>query len=372
MASNCTSLQSLHFSSCSGLNDKDLCAILERFQGRLRRLSLRDSSPRSLKLTDLGGRSIGILTYLKELDLTGCLQFGEKSIQALGTLVNLSVFKLSRVCVHSESLLISLASMKGLRNLDISHTSNLSPLVFKGIPSSLIELNVAGSSAICDDTPEDYLSHLINLKILTVQLSSERRGLSSLAPFELIASSFVSLDLSQSTLSGDWSRGLLTRMNHLRVLKVDHCNIPGGWPLSVAKSLPNLETLTLSGSRGMRMELTSLASMKSLRHLRLCGCKNVGNPTAAAVSSLPRLETLAMTSTMIDEDGAKALAEGACRYSLRSLRLLKVPRLEYGRPKLNDAMCSYRHQRQRIERNRSPAFPHLNIGRETSRAFERV
>lgn len=371
IVSHCVSLHSLHFSSCSGISDKDLCALLERLRGQLRRFSLRGSS-RTPKLTDLGGRRIGILTNLQELDLTDCLQIGEKTVQALGSLVHLCVFKISRVRVHSESLLISLASMKVLRTLDISHTSDLSPLIFKGIPSSLHELNVAGSSALCDDTPEDYLSHLISLKVLTLQISSERPGLSSLAPFESIAASFVYLDMSQSTLSGDWSCGLLGKMNNLRVLKVDNCNIPGGWPLSVAKSLPNVEMLTLSGSRGMRMELTSLASMKSLRHLKLCGCRNVGNRTAVAVSSLPRLETLAMTNTMIDEDGAKALAEGVCKYSLRSLRLHKVPGLEYGRQRMNDALCSYRQQRHRMERNRSWTFPHPSTGRESLRAFELV
>lgn len=352
IASNCLSLHSLHFSSCSGIDDNELCDLLQRLRGQLRRFSLRRFSSKSPNLSDSGGCAIGNLVHLKELDLSECLQFGEKTFQALGSLLNLSVLKISRARVHSESLLIALASMKCLQSLDISHTSNLTPLILKGIPKSLVTLKMAGSSALCDETPAENLCHLTNLKSLTVRISSEGTGLSSLSPLKLIASFVVSLDMSQSTLSGDWSGGVLGRMCNLRTLKFDNCDIPGGWPLSVAKSLPDLQTLTFSGARGMRMELTSLASMKSLRHLKLCGCSNVGNPTAIAVSSLPNLETLEMTSTMIDEDGAKALSEGRCRYSLRNVTLHKVPGMERGRRKMNDTLNFYREQRSRNGRNR--------------------
>lgn len=153
ITTNCPSLHSLIFSSCSGVSDAQLVSFVNQVSGKLHHFSMRGSISKYSDPTDIGGCSIGRLCHLTELDISDCPKFGERNFQALGALQNYEVMKFVRARAHSESILIALAPMRRLRVLDISHTESLTPLVLKGLPSSLKELLAPFSKCRCLVSP---------------------------------------------------------------------------------------------------------------------------------------------------------------------------------------------------------------------------
>lgn len=319
----CPFLRKLSLVSCRNLSDDGIRSVLRRLSPHLREVSLKNSFSYSDSLSDQGICVLGQLPFLSHVDISGVPNF-PRTFSSLGNLSNLLSLNISQSKVETHSLATPLSGLKHLTTLDISQTPYLTPSILASLPTSLSTLKASMCAAICDETDPGLLRNLPNLRNLTLRLS--KNGLlTSLAPILLGARYLNSLDLSQSAFETHWDADVLGAMPNLELLKLENCDIPE-WPLRIAKSLTSLQYLTVSGSRGMESEMENIAYMKGLRHLKLCGCHNVGNPTAFAIASLPHLETLSMTSTMIDENGAKAISNGVCQKTLRLFRLHHRPK----------------------------------------------
>lgn len=72
ITTNCPSLHSLIFSSCSGVSDAQLVSFVNQVSGKLHHFSMRGSISKYSDPTDIGGCSIGRLCHLTELDISDC------------------------------------------------------------------------------------------------------------------------------------------------------------------------------------------------------------------------------------------------------------------------------------------------------------
>lgn len=319
-------LKELQFDGCPGISPVGVSRITKSLR-QLTNLSLRNCPGKQYRASHHVLRP-GELISLTQLDISNCTCFDtDEAFYSLGALVELEQFSLSNSEVSTGAFIHCIQRMEKLTDLDISGTLNIAtrPSIFPFLPSSLVYLNLRGSSALTDETKALDLEHLSALRHLTLIVCERSYNLSSLEPVSCLTQGLRTLNMSDSTLRGNWQGSAFKDVMMLRRLCLENCELRDGWPLSTAKSLPNVEEMYISAARGMAEELTSLAEMKSLKKLVVDGCSNIGNPTARAVGSLPQLEFLIMTNSMVDEFGAEALQRGACKNSLTYLKLHTLP-----------------------------------------------
>ncbi|XP_071804000.1 uncharacterized protein [Asterias amurensis] len=253
---------------------------------------------------------------LRNLRLTGCNLIGEdmapiaESVSDMPNLMELDLSQNHTLWGCASLWATHLKRMKDLRNLRLTGCNligeDMAPIAesVSAMPN-LMELDLSQNHTLwgCASLWATHLKrmkHLKNLRLTNCNLLKD-----DMAPIAESVSdmpTLIDLDLSFNVFLGGraslWATHL-TRMKHLKNLKLTYCELKGKDIAPIAESvsdMPNLIELNLLGNRDLggsaTLWATHLKKMKHLKYLRLTYCILIGKDIAPIAESVNDLHNL--------------------------------------------------------------------------------
>lgn len=262
-------LEHLNLGHVGCVGDEWLAAIAEFLSKSLSSLDLMSMH---CPVSDAGGAQLGNLFNLKALSLPFFSDLTDITFSSLGALKDLEELNLYNCSISDTVACSILPNFRELRLLSLGACKNITSAVFQALPRSLVELNVNESGAL-------------------------------------------DANLLPSALVG---------MSHLTKFEGCHCSAVSDISF-LAPVAPRLEELRLSRIRASDANIASLVSrMVNLEHLDL-SWSSVSDETAEAISDLEKIRHVDLSSTLLSNDGLKAMIRGTACQTLRYLRLGNCP-----------------------------------------------
>lgn len=282
-------------------------------------------------LNDAGLRGLAHCTSLTSLDLSGCMQFSDEGLQVMSHLRSLHHLNLSGCAKLTDGGATALEGLP-LRTLKLTHCHRLTCLRFTRSMPDLETLDMSWCTSLTDDSFSD-LSSLDQLRRLNCRgcYQLTEVGLQQLAALPLrdlnlcggvnlrstnanLPLTIEQLQLSHCDMIG--SLDGVSRLVHLRDLRLDDCHHLTDSSLTALSGLVALHTLDLSSCHELS-DISALGGLTELRELSLAHNARVHN--LKPLRTLTALQSLSVQGCNIDDDDVWALS-GATQLSILNLR----------------------------------------------------
>lgn len=330
-----TRLHELNLTGCRNISPPPNDGSISLFQnlGRVSSLYMRGCD----RLRGGAFKDMSFMTSLVHLDLSGCRELSEETLNPLSSLISLKILRLQHcVGLHGANALAALESLSALTYLTLSGCTRIPGSAWRSLSKlgSLKQLYLEGfimqgdaaASAVsnscpllefvsfqgCSSLTDEGLAALGQLHNLETAFLGDCNFLTGSGFENWTTPSLTSLQLQGNTEIMDAGISHLSRLTSLKDLNLKHCrNIGDTGIQSLSSALTGLRYLSLQGLSNLTDSgAASLSSLQSLSSLDAQFCWQVGDEGAMSLTALTNLTSLDLMYTWKVTDQAMLALAG--------------------------------------------------------------